>query len=184
MEHALQETGLRNVSSAHRNDATLAYVSSFTTLKRQREGVEGWPARFAMELHPYFAVKQMIEDRILDAARWGLRAVVVNPTLCLGPWDMRARRLTLIPLLLCGEVAGSVAHNLNVLDVREVAAGLVAAVELRRYATPMIFSGHNISAQARSLRGAPEAASTGAGLQGRRYPGRPGQRSRQRRLRD
>jgi dihydroflavonol-4-reductase len=74
--------------------------------------------------------------------------VIVNPTMCLGPWDTRDRRLTLIPLLLCGEVPGSVTHNLNILDVREVAAGLVAAMESRRFATPMMFSGHNISAQA------------------------------------
>jgi len=136
------------IEAALSNDAALAYVSSFTTLKRRKEGVEQWPARLAMELHPYFALKQMIEDRILDATRSGLRAVVVNPTMCFGPWDTRDRRLTLIPLLLCGEVAGSVAHNLNVLDVREVAAGLIAAVESGRFATPMIFSGHNISAQA------------------------------------
>lgn len=136
------------IEATLRNNATLAYVSSFTTLKRAKEGIEQWPARLAMELHPYFAVKQMIEDRILEATHWGLRAVLVNPTMCLGPWDTRDRRLTLIPLLLSGEMTGSVAHNLNVLDVREVAAGLVAAVESQRVATPMMFSGHNISAQA------------------------------------
>jgi dihydroflavonol-4-reductase len=136
------------IEAVLRNNATLAYVSSFTTLKRTKEGIEQWPARLAMELHPYFAIKQMIEDRILEATRSGLRAVIVNPTMCLGPWDTRDRPLTLIPLLLSGEMSGSVAHNLNVLDVREVAAGLVAAVESRRVATPMIFSGHNISAQA------------------------------------
>jgi hypothetical protein len=39
------------------------------------------------------------------------------------------------------------AHNLNVLDVREVAAALVGAVEQRHYAEPLLLSGHNISAQ-------------------------------------
>jgi dihydroflavonol-4-reductase len=147
IESAMQRTQAL-IEAAFRNNAMLAYVSSFTTLKRVKGGIEQWPARFAMELHPYFAIKRMIESRILEAARFGLRAVIVNPTMCLGPWDTRDRRLTLIPLLLTGEVAGSTAHNLNVLDVREVAAGLVAAVEARRVATPMIFSGHNISAQA------------------------------------
>jgi dihydroflavonol-4-reductase len=136
------------IQAVRRYDATLAYVSSFTTLKRRKEGFEQWPARFAMGLHPYFAIKRTIEDQILEAARSGLRTVIVNPTMCLGPWDMRDRRLTLVPLLLCGEVPGSVTHNLNVLDVREVAAGLVAAMESHIFANPMIFSGHNISAQA------------------------------------
>jgi dihydroflavonol-4-reductase len=136
------------IRAALQNNATLAYVSSFTTLKRRTNGLEQWPARLARELHPYFAIKQIVEDRIIDATHWGLRAVIVNPTLCLGPWDTRDRRLTLIPLLLSGEIPGSVAHNLNVIDVREVAAGLVSAVQSLRYATPMLFSGHNISAQA------------------------------------
>jgi dihydroflavonol-4-reductase len=150
--HAEIDSAMRRTSAlieaALRHNATVAYVSSFTTLKRRKEGFEQWPARLAIELHPYFAVKQMIEDRILDATHWGLKALIVNPTMCLGPWDTRDRRLTLIPLLLSGEVPGSVAHYLNVLDVREVAAGLVAALESRRFATPMMFSGHNISAQA------------------------------------
>src|SRR5579863_644298 len=136
------------IAAAFSHGATLAYVSSFTTLKRRKAGVEQWPARFAMGLHPYFAIKQIIEDQILEAARLGLRTVIVNPTMCLGPWDTRDRSLTLIPLLLCGEVPGSVTHNLNILDVREVAAGLVAAIESGRFASPMLFSGHNISAQA------------------------------------
>lgn len=136
------------IDAARRHDATLAYVSSFTTLKRRRGGFEEWPAQMALRLHPYFAVKQIIEDEILEATRFGLRAVIVNPTMCFGPWDIRDRELTLIPRLLTGEVPGSVRHNLNVLDVREVAAGLVAALEARRYGTPMLFSGHNMSAQA------------------------------------
>jgi nucleoside-diphosphate-sugar epimerase len=101
-----------------------------------------------MELHPYFAIKRITEDTILDAKGLGLRTVIVNPTMCLGPWDMRGRRWTLIPPLLCGEAPGSVAHNLNIIDVRDVAAGLVAALESRRFGAPLLFSGHNISVQA------------------------------------
>jgi dihydroflavonol-4-reductase len=147
IDHAVRRTR-ELIDAARRHDATLAYVSSFTTLKQRRGGIEEWPAQIASRLHPYFAVKQIIEDEILEATRFGLRAVIVNPTMCFGPWDIRDRELTLIPRLLCGEVPGSVRHNLNVLDVREVAAGLVAALEAGRYGTPMLFSGHNMSAQA------------------------------------
>ena len=130
-----------------RCDATLGYIGSFTTLRKRSDGIEEWPARFARQLHPYFAVKEYIEDTILAAARHGLRATIVNPTMCFGPWDMHERDLCLIPRLLCGEVPGSVNHNLNVLDVREVAAGLVSAIEAQWFGKPIIFSGHNISAQ-------------------------------------
>jgi dihydroflavonol-4-reductase len=130
-----------------RSDAILGYVGSFTTLKKKSGGIEEWPARFARDLHPYFAVKESIEAAILRASREGLRATIVNPTMCFGPWDLHERDLCLIPRLLCGEVLGSVNHNLNVLDVREVATGLVSAIESGWFARPTIFSGHNISAQ-------------------------------------
>jgi len=100
-----------------------------------------------MELHPYFALKQWMEDRVLDRSRLGLRVVVVNPTMCLGPWDLHPRALCLIPRLLGGELPVVPAHYLNVIDVREVASGLVTALEAKRYGTPLLFSGHNVSGE-------------------------------------
>jgi dihydroflavonol-4-reductase len=130
-----------------RHEAILGYVSSFTTLKKTNGDIQEWPARFARDIHPYFAIKESIEAAIMSASREGLRATIVNPTMCFGPWDMHERELCLIPRLLCGEVLGSVNHNLNVVDVREVATGLVSAIESGWFGRPTIFSGHNISAQ-------------------------------------
>ena len=123
----------------------LAYVSSFTTLKKWRGDLWNWPAQLARWLHPYFEIKQWIEEQVLDAARRGVRTVIVNPTMCFGPWDVHRRELCLIPRLLTGQVPAVPLHNLNVLDVREVASGLVSAVEARLYGRPMLFSGHNVS---------------------------------------
>ena len=92
-------------------------------------------------------MKQWIEDRVLERSRRGLRAVVVNPTMCLGPWDLHRRELCLIPQLLCGEIPVVPLHNMNVIDVREVASGLVSALEAKCYGAPMLFSGHNISGE-------------------------------------
>jgi dihydroflavonol-4-reductase len=130
-----------------RRDCLFGYVSSFTTLKRPSEKMEDWGARLAMRMHPYFALKQCTEDLVMAAVRDGLRAVIVNPTMCLGPWDIHDRELCLIPRLLCGEVPGAVRQILNVLDVREVAQGLIGALEAELYGRPMLLSGHNISAQ-------------------------------------
>jgi len=135
------------LDSVLRRDCRFAYVSAFTTLKRPSEKMEDWGARLAMRMHPYFALKQRTEDLVMAAARDGLRAVIVNPTMCLGPWDIHDRELSLIPRLLCGEVPGAVRQILNVLDVREVAQGLIAALEAELYGRPMLLSGHNISAQ-------------------------------------
>ena len=130
-----------------RRDCRFAYVSAFTTLKRPSEKMEDWGARVAMRMHPYFALKQRTEDLVRAAVQDGLRAVIVNPTMCLGPWDVHDRELSLIPRLLCGEVPGAVRQILNVLDVREVAKGLIGALEAELYGRPMLLSGHNISAQ-------------------------------------
>src|SRR5579883_2290732 len=55
---------------------------------------------------PYFEVKELIESRLLDASRRGLRVILLNPTYCLGPWDLHDRRVCTIPLLLSGEKIG------------------------------------------------------------------------------
>jgi len=130
-----------------RRDCVFGYVSSFTTLRRPSERMDDWGAQLAMRMHPYFALKQRTEDMVMAAARDGLRAVIVNPTMCLGPWDIHDRELCLIPRLLCGEVPGAVRQILNVLDVREVAQGLIGGLEAELYGQPMLLSAHNISAQ-------------------------------------
>lgn len=128
-----------------RHEARLAYISSFTTLPRARSVWGHLQGRLARRLHPYFETKDRIEELILEAANDGLPAVVVNPTSCLGPWDVKRRELCFIPQLLAGEVPVSVEHVLNVIDVRDVAAGLVSMLEAERYGEPTLLSGHNIN---------------------------------------
>jgi dihydroflavonol-4-reductase len=123
------------------------YVSSFTTLKRWNGRMEDLPPQLAMRIHPYFELKQGIERDVLAAARCGLRAVIVNPTMCLGPWDLHERDLCLIPHLMCGEVPGSVRHILNVIDVRDLAQATVELLKAKEYGRPTLISGHNISVQ-------------------------------------
>jgi len=95
--------------------------------------------------HPYFEVKELIESQILDAGRAGLRVVIANPTYCLGPWDLHDRQLCTIPLLLRGEIPSSISQTLNVIDVRDVAAAILAALNAERYGEPIQMSGYNIS---------------------------------------
>jgi dihydroflavonol-4-reductase len=136
-------TALLNAAQHHQ--ARIAYVSSFTTQIRSDQVFARWRAQMLRPLHAYFTVKSHIETRILAAARNGLAAVVVNPTMCLGPWELKPRALCLIPRLLRNEVLVSTSHMLNVIDVRDVATGLVAALEHERYGEPIVLSGHNIT---------------------------------------
>jgi dihydroflavonol-4-reductase len=133
------------LGAVRRHDARLAYVSSFVTLPRRRQGLDRWQSELVRLLHPYFALKELIEAQILSAARAGLEAVVVNPTLCLGPWDIKERQYCIVPRLLAGEPAAAVNHLINVIDVRDVAAGIVTALETRRYGQQIALVGHNLT---------------------------------------
>jgi dihydroflavonol-4-reductase len=97
--------------------------------------------------HPYFEVKELIELQMLDASRRGLPVVIANPTYCLGPWDLRERQLCTIPLLLRGEIPSSITQTLNVIDVRDVAGAICAALDTESYGEPIQMSGHDISTE-------------------------------------
>jgi dihydroflavonol-4-reductase len=122
--------------------ARLAYVSSFVTLP----GPRGLRARTIRAMHPYFAVKQAMEDELLRASAAGLRGVIVNPTACLGPWDGKPRELAIIPLLLERRITATVTATINVIDVRDVAHGLLEAVARERFGVQIPLCGHNLGA--------------------------------------
>ena len=132
------------LAAVSRHKARLAYVGSFVTLVRPRTSVQRFQYQMMHLAHPYFEVKELIEAQILDASRGGLPVVLANPTYCLGPWDLHDRNLCTIPLLLRGEIPSSINQILNVIDVRDVAAALVAALEADRYGEPIQMSGHDI----------------------------------------
>lgn len=123
----------------------LAYVGSFVTHVCPLTTAQRFQHQMMRLAHPYFEVKELIESHILDASRRGLPVVIANPTYCLGPWDLHDRQLCTIPLLLCGEIPSSIRQLLNVIDVRDVAAAIVAALEAERYGEPLQMSGHDIT---------------------------------------
>jgi len=133
------------VEAARRHGARLALISSFTTLPDGPEGLGGLSARVLRRLHPYFAVKEAVEAEVRAALHAGLPAVVVHPTLCLGPWDLKPRELCFVPRLLAGEIPAALDHLVNVVDVREVATALVGAVEKERWGEPVRVAGHNVN---------------------------------------
>lgn len=137
----------RLLDAVSKHDARLAYVGSFITLARPRTEAQRVRAQLIRLTLPYFEVKELIESQILEGARRGLRALLINPTYCLGPWDLHDRRVCTIPLLLCGEIPSQITQVLNVIDVRDVAAGLMAAIETERYGKPLLMTGYSISTQ-------------------------------------
>src|SRR5512133_1849186 len=94
----------------------------------------------------------MMEAMVLEAARGGLRAAILNPTACMGPWDRRPRELCVVPLLVTRQMPAMVARVVNVIDVRDVAAAVRAALEQHRFGAPIPLAGHNTTTDALAAR--------------------------------
>jgi len=92
----------------------------------ERDAPPGWELRV-----PYKHTKLRAERLVLAAARDGLDAVVVNPTTPIGPGDAKP---TPTGRMLAGVASGRVrayigGTGLNLVDVRDVAAGHLLAFE-------------------------------------------------------
>jgi dihydroflavonol-4-reductase len=125
-------------------NARLVSIGSFATITSQRRGFDAVQYEMMRLAHPYFAVKEAIEAETIDAAREGIKAILLNPTMCIGPWDMRNREFCVVPRLLAGEVPAMTNQILNLIDVRDVADATVAALEAEKFGEPIPLSGHNI----------------------------------------
>ena len=147
------------LQAVQRHGARLAYVSSFTTLPRGERGIPAMEAQWRRSIHPYFEVKRRIEDMLLGAAN-ALDITVVNPTVCMGPWDGKPPELCFLPQLLAGKVWATSHHVLNVIDVRDLATLLCRALDANHRGHPIALVGHNLSVrelakQACALAGVP-----------------------------
>jgi dihydroflavonol-4-reductase len=127
------------------------YTSSLTTIGHPPKGskrladetdfyVPGTLAKSA-----YYESKIAMETYVLEAARDGFPAVVVNPTAVFGPGDVH---LTLGKILIAikrGYGIAWVPATTNVVDVRDVARGHLAAADKGRIGERYILGGFNTS---------------------------------------
>lgn len=134
----------RILDAVSRNRARLLYIGSCVTMARPRTQAQQLKAKLIRTAHPYFHVKEVMERLTLEASRSGLPAVVINPTYCLGPWDIRDRNYCTIPLLLNREIPSSIRQALQVIDVRDVAAAALSAVESERYGEAILTSAYKL----------------------------------------
>jgi len=140
VEHAVAR--VRAVLAAvRRHGAGLVFVSSFVTTRRSSDlGVTDRLRRLG---HPYFRAKLAMEREVLDAARDGLPAAVLNPGAFLGPWAFRAEA-SLVHHVLTGRVLLVADTVVNVIDVRDVARYVIAAAETQAWGRPIAVAGHNV----------------------------------------
>jgi nucleoside-diphosphate-sugar epimerase len=135
------------LEAARQEDATFVYVGSFVTAPTPAGPLARFTRTARRALHPYFEVKRALEERVLEAAASGMRTVIVHPSTCLGPGDLRPRELCLVPRLASGELPVALSGVLNVVDVRDLAAVLLAAVERGPYGRPVPALGHDVTVE-------------------------------------
>lgn len=101
------------------------YISSFITLNRPQGSWQRLTQQLATRSHPYYIVKQRLEQLVLGFARQHKGIRVYCPSACVGPWDQRPVNHCLIPQLIRGGIPLAASATVNMLDVRDLARLIV-----------------------------------------------------------
>lgn len=125
-------TRLLLAEAARQGVARFVHTSSGAILfRRPKRGNGGDRPTLSDMPGPYCRSKFLAEQEALAAARRGQPVVVVNPTLPMGPGDRRLTPPTrMIVDFINGDTPAFVDFELNVIDVRDVAAGHLLAAEI------------------------------------------------------
>jgi dihydroflavonol-4-reductase len=141
---------MRNVIEAARETQPdrLIYTSSFTTI-----GLPGGPNRLADERDQYrpgtagdayYEAKWAMEVEALNS---GLPIVVLNPAAVFGPGDVHLSVSEIVIMAARGRVPFYFDATFGAIDVRDVAAAHLNAVECGRVGERYILSNHNMTLQ-------------------------------------
>jgi dihydroflavonol-4-reductase len=148
LEHAVRRTE-RLISSLLRHNTKFLYVSSsLIEAAQDSRPLPSLQSTVVRSMYPYFTIKRLIEERIHAATEEGLQAIIVRPTSCVGPWDIKPREMCWIPKLLRGEIPATLRHKINVIDTRDLAAAVAAALDNAAYGETITLSGHNTTTDA------------------------------------
>ena len=142
-------TQMQNVLAAARATKVdrLIYTSSFTTI-----GLPGEPDRLADERDcyqlgtgdAYYEAKWAMESEALQS---GLPIVVLCPAAVFGPGDVHLAVSEILILAAKGRVPVYIDATFGMIDVRDVAAAHLSAVERGRIGERYILSAHNLTLQ-------------------------------------
>ena len=148
--HAVNVEGTRNVLAACRAAGVrrLVYTSSIHAFVEPPHGTctdETTPVDPQLVTTPYAKTKAEATRLVLAAAHDGLDAVVVFPSGIIGPYDFKPGQTGQLVLELSkGRIKAWVDGGYNFVDVRDVASGLIAALERGRAGEGYVLSGSEI----------------------------------------
>jgi dihydroflavonol-4-reductase len=96
-------------------------------------------------LCPYVATKREAERVVLDRVVQGLDAVIVNPGFMLGPWDWKPSSGRVLLKIATGWALLAPPGANSYCDVRDVATGILAALERGRSGQRYVLAGLTLS---------------------------------------
>ncbi len=144
--------GTRNLLAAARRAGVerVVYTSTVGCIGLVSGGLgdETTPVSLAGMGAPYKRSKFLAEREAIEAARGGLPVVIVNPTAPVGDHDFKPTPTGRIILdFLLGRMSAFVDTGLNLVDVRDVAAGHLLAEERGTPGERYILGGENLTLQ-------------------------------------
>lgn len=146
VEGAVRRTE-RVIEAALARESRLVFISSFTTIPCHEPPMRAMETAWRRSVYPYFEAKAAMEETVAAAAaRRGLPAVIVNPVVCLGPWEYRADAPGFVRTVLDYGAPFAVDRCVNVIDVRDVAVAIELALEREFFGRPILLAGHYIGA--------------------------------------
>lgn len=142
--------GTRIIAEAVKtNDVpTLLHVSSIAAVGYSADGQpvdEGVENNFVPLRLLYHESKRLAELEAIDAARDGIRVVVVNPGVLYGPRDLSHTFGHTMLELARGRVPGHPSGGLSITDVDDVADGIAAALQHGRSGERYLLAGYNVT---------------------------------------
>ena len=106
---------------------------------------ETHPFNLAPAVYPYGHSKYMAEQVVQGAVRRGLHAVIVNPSVVLGPRDATLYNSRIILEVQAGRLPLVPPGGVNVVDALDVARGHLLALEHGRPGERYLLAGHNVT---------------------------------------
>ncbi len=148
LSHRVNVEGTRAiVAAAKRERARLVHVSTVNTLAiGNREGTADEDTQHDGQVPcTYVVSKRQAEQITVDAAKEGLEACIVHPGFMLGPWDWKPSSGRM--LIEVGKRWTPLAPSggCSVCDVRDVARGVLLAMERGAIERHYILAGENMS---------------------------------------
>lgn len=140
--------GTRRIArAARRAGVRLVHVSSVDAIGLRPDGEpadEETPPGVMPEC-PYVVTKRDAEAALLEEVERGLDAVIVNPVYMLGPWDWRPSSGRMLLEVGAGKGLFAPPGGNDFVDVRDVAGGILAALEKGRTGRRYILGGHGLT---------------------------------------